>query len=107
MDVSTKAIRNWEGGSNYPSEVHLQKLIRLYLDHHAFAPGYERDEAYALWELLQESTPRRISSFAEQWFASVLTQWQAQSTGQEPHPQKSQSPMQPGSLQEHPPAPLQ
>src|SRR2546421_4846759 len=38
MDVTTKAIRNWEGGSNYPSDVNLQKLITLYLGQHAFAP---------------------------------------------------------------------
>src|SRR5260370_9563345 len=106
MDVTTKALRNWEGGSNYPSDVNLQKLITLYLGQHAFAPGYERDEAHALWEQLHESTHRRISSFDEQWFATVLTQWQAKRTSPEPHPQGSQPPAQPGSLEQQPAVPL-
>ncbi len=90
MEVTAKALRNWEGGSNYPSNVHLQKLIELYLGQHAFAPGHEREEAHALWEQLHESTPRRISSFDEQWFASLLTTWQAKRTSQESHPQARQ-----------------
>src|SRR5260370_41986357 len=73
-----KAIRNWEGGSNYPSEANLRKLLELYLDQAAFAADQEQDEARALWQQWQESTHRRINSFDELWFATLLKQWQAQ-----------------------------
>src|SRR5437868_9990620 len=75
--VTEKAIRNWEGGSNYPSEANLRKLIELYLDQDAFAAGQEQDEARTLWEQWQESTHHHISGFDELWFASVLKQWRA------------------------------
>src|SRR5437773_3885586 len=72
MGVGEKSIRNWEGGSHYPSEVNLQKLIELYFDQNVFAPGHEQDEARALWEQLRESSHRRIGIFDEQWFAALL-----------------------------------
>ena len=67
VGVTERAIGNWEGGSNYPTESNLQKLIELYLDKNAFEPGHEQDEARALWNQLHESVPRRVSSFDEQW----------------------------------------
>src|SRR5207248_2592541 len=77
MDVTAKAIGNWEGGSNYPTERNLRKLIELYLDNNVFAPGQERDEVRELWEQLREGIPRRIGLFDERWFAALLTQRQA------------------------------
>src|SRR5205807_5511194 len=74
VGVTEKAIRNWEGGSNYPSEANLRKLLELYLDQDAFAPGQELDEARTFWQQSHEST-HRISSFDELWFAGVLKQW--------------------------------
>ncbi len=62
LRISEKAIRNWEGGSNYPSEVNLRKLIELYLQKNVFAPGHEQDEACLLWEQLHERTPHLMSS---------------------------------------------
>src|SRR5260370_29820851 len=76
VEVTEKAIRNWEGGSNYPSEANLRKLLELYLDQDAFAAGQEQDEACTLWEQLHEST-HRISGFDELWFATLLKQWRA------------------------------
>src|SRR5260370_26387111 len=52
VGVAGKSIRNWEGGSYYPSEAHMQKLIELYLDKDVFEPGREREEAQALWKQL-------------------------------------------------------
>src|SRR5947208_3417679 len=76
VGVTEKAIRNWEGGSNYPSEANLRKLLELYLDQDAFAPSQELDEARTLWDQLRAST-HRISSFDELWFATLLKQWRA------------------------------
>ncbi len=77
VGAAEKSVRNWEGGSNYPSELNLRKLIELYLDKHVFAPGLEQDEAHTLWEQLRNSSPRRIGLFDEQWFATLSQQWQA------------------------------
>src|SRR5436190_9203358 len=74
IGVANKSIRNWEGGSNYPTEAHLQELIELYFDQDVFEPGHEREEALALWEQFQKSTPRPSSLFDEQWFAALLQQ---------------------------------
>src|SRR2546421_1200973 len=79
VGVTEKAIRNWEGGSNYPSEANLRKLIELYLQKNVFAPGHEQDEACLLWEQLHERTPHRIGLFDEPWFAALLQEWQASS----------------------------
>src|SRR5258708_15030664 len=86
IGVTGKSIRNWEGGSNYPKEFHLRKLIGLYLDHNVFAPGQEREEACLLWELTREHNPNRIGSFDERWFLALFTQWQTQNASQKPPP---------------------
>ncbi len=74
MGVSEKAIRNWEGGAGYPTEVHLQKLIETLLFSGAFTPQHERGEAQALWEQAYESIARPKVPFDEQWFATLLKQ---------------------------------
>lgn len=74
VGVAGKSIRNWEGGSNYPTELNLQKLLELYLDKKAFEPGHEREEARTLWEQFQESTHHSSSFFDEQWFETALQQ---------------------------------
>ena len=75
IGVSEKAIRNWEGGCHYPSERNLRKLIELYLGKNVFASEHEQKEARLLWDQLRESTSRHISSFDEQWFATLLQEW--------------------------------
>src|SRR2546429_8454920 len=79
--LADKSIRNWEGGSNYPTEAHLQNLIALYLEGDVFEPGREREEARTLWEQLQKSAPRPGSIFNEPWFAALLTHAQGRRTG--------------------------
>src|SRR5260370_29461168 len=74
VEVTEKAIRNWEGGSNYPSEANLRKLLELYLDQDAFAAGQQQDDGRTLWQQSHERT-HLISSFDKLWFAGVLTQW--------------------------------
>jgi transcriptional regulator with XRE-family HTH domain len=48
VGVTEKAIRNWEGGSNYPREANLRKLIELCLDQLASS---SQDGAVKMWEL--------------------------------------------------------
>src|SRR5438034_11827864 len=66
IGVTEKTVGNWEGGSNYPAEANLRKLIELYLCQNVFTPGREQDEAGALWEQLGENTPLHIGSLDEQ-----------------------------------------
>src|SRR5437773_3554823 len=82
IGVTEKSIRNWEGGSNYPTELNLRKLIEVYLNNDGFTPGQERDEARLFWEPLHEHSPYRVGSFDERWFAALFTQWQALSITQ-------------------------
>jgi transcriptional regulator with XRE-family HTH domain len=74
MGVSEKAIRNWEGGTSYPSVFNLKKLIETLLFSSAFKPGYERDEARTFWEQASESASRSKAPFDEHWFATLLKQ---------------------------------
>src|SRR2546421_5723073 len=84
IGISEKALRNWEGGSHYPSDAHLRKLITVYLHKHVFVSGSEHDEARLLWNQVHERTPHRIGSFDEPWFATLFQEWQAHSTSQAP-----------------------
>src|SRR5260370_35988979 len=70
IGVTEKTVGNWEGGSNYPAEANLRKLIELYLGKNVFTPGCEQDEARALWEQLRESTPDHRISFDEHGVAA-------------------------------------
>lgn len=72
LGVGEKSIRNWEGGSCYPSEVHLRQLIEIYLGKHAFTAGHEQEEVQTLWNHLGERTFHHTSSFDEQWFETLL-----------------------------------
>src|SRR5260370_21585123 len=100
MDVTAKAIGNWEGGTNYATELNLRKLIELYLDNDVFAPGQEREEARLFWELLHERNPYRIGSFDERWCATLFTEWQAQNASQTQQPFEHQPYAQPWSSEQ-------
>ncbi len=101
IGLSEKAIRNWEGGSNYPKELNLRKLIEMYLGKNVFASGREQEEARLLWEQLHERTPHHIGPFDEPWFAALLTQWQADRMSQESHPEGSHPRAQLSFLEQH------
>lgn len=80
IGVSAKAIRNWEGGSNYPADAHLRKLIELYLHAHAFPSGQEQEQAHTLWDQCHGG---HISSFDELWFARLLAHWHTSESSRE------------------------
>src|SRR5438105_2358663 len=93
VGVTEKALRNWEGGSNYPGEANLRKLLELYLDKGAFASGQEQDEARGLWEQLRASSHRLTSSFDEMWFAALLKARRARRISLAPLQEGSQAPV--------------
>ncbi len=106
ISVTEKSIRNWEGGSIYPTELNLRKLIELYLDNNVFASGQEQDEARLFWDALHERNPYRVGSFDERWFASLFTQLQAHNASQTQQQVGHQPYAQPGSSEQPSPAPL-
>jgi WD40 repeat protein/DNA-binding CsgD family transcriptional regulator/transcriptional regulator with XRE-family HTH domain len=72
VGVTEKAVRNWEAGTDSPSESHLKKFIEICLDRGAFTPGQERAEATILWKQACQSASRRRASFDEMWFTGLL-----------------------------------
>jgi len=69
LGVSRRAVGEWEAGSNYPREHHLQHLIELCVRQHVFAHELEEEEIRALWE-----TAHQRVFLDEAWLAAVLTQ---------------------------------
>jgi transcriptional regulator with XRE-family HTH domain len=69
LGVSRRTVAEWEGGSNYPKEHHLQHFIAVCVQQHVFAPGREAEEIRALWK-----TAHQRVLLDERWLAAVLTQ---------------------------------
>ena len=67
LGVSRRAIGEWEAGSNYPREHHLQHLIALCVRQRVFAPEREEEEIRALWK-----TAHQRVFLDEAWLADVL-----------------------------------
>ena len=68
LGVSRRAIGEWEAGSTYPKEEHLQHLIELCVQQHVFAPGQEEEEIRALWNAAHQRV-----LLDEAWLAALLT----------------------------------
>src|SRR5437763_82104 len=73
LRVSRRAVAEWEGGSNYPKEQHLQHFIAVCVQQHVFAPGREEEEIRALWKMAHQRV-----LLDEAWLAAVLTEPSAQ-----------------------------
>src|SRR6476646_9959669 len=69
IGVHRRSVQNWETGLAYPKAELLQRLIAVFLRHHAFTPGNERVEAIALWEQAAHDGPHLLPAFDEGWFA--------------------------------------
>lgn len=76
VGVTEKTARNWERGTDFPSESNLKKLIETYLCRGVFTPGQEREEAKTLWERACQGASRRKAIFDETWFTVLLAQQQ-------------------------------
>lgn len=50
LGISEQAIQHWERGVHAPKPEHLERLLTICLQHHAFAPGREYLEAQQLWQ---------------------------------------------------------
>ena len=72
IGVHRRSVQNWETGLSYPKAEMLQRLIAVFLRHHAFVLGNERAEALALWEQAARDGPHPLPPFDEVWFARSL-----------------------------------
>lgn len=68
LGVSEQAVQKWEGGLSIPTAPHLKDFIALALQHQAFPPGHELEEARSLWK-----TARLKVLFDERWAQTLLT----------------------------------
>jgi WD40 repeat protein/transcriptional regulator with XRE-family HTH domain len=72
LGANRRSVQKWESGVSYPKAEMLQRLIALFLRHHAFTPGTEREEVLALWEQATQDGPHLFPLFDEVWFARTL-----------------------------------
>src|SRR5437763_3217982 len=49
LGISEQAIQHWERGIHSPKPEHLERLLALCLERHAFALGREHERAHQLW----------------------------------------------------------
>src|SRR5262245_30517358 len=72
MGVNRRSVQYWETGETYPKADTLQRLIAIFLSHHAFTEGQERMEAQALWSQAAQDGPHPLASFDDAWFERTL-----------------------------------
>src|SRR3954467_14158231 len=68
LDVSRRAVGEWEAGSSYPKAEHLKHLIELAVQQQAFPAGREAEEIRALWKAAHQKV-----LLDEHWLSSLLT----------------------------------
>lgn len=68
LGVSEQAVQKWEGGLSIPTAPHLKDFIALAIQHQAFTPGQELEEARTLWKVA-----RLKVLFDEHWIQTLLT----------------------------------
>ena len=68
LGISEQAIQHWERGVHAPKPEHLERLLALCLQRHAFAPGREYEEAQQLWRAAGQQ-----ASFDASWMRAQLT----------------------------------
>ena len=76
VGVSHRSVQGWEAGAAYPKEDNLQRLISIFLTRGALTVGQEYNEAFRLWQQVDQDAPRRIARFDEKWFATLLATYQ-------------------------------
>jgi WD40 repeat protein/transcriptional regulator with XRE-family HTH domain len=70
--IHRRSVQNWEAGVSFPKAETLQRLIGVLLDHRAFAPGSEAEEAQSLWKQAVQDGPHALHDFDMAWFALLL-----------------------------------
>jgi predicted ATPase/transcriptional regulator with XRE-family HTH domain len=67
LNVSSRAIGDWEAGESYPKIERLKQFIVLAFEHQAFHTGHESQEIRELWQAAQQKVP-----LDEKWLARLL-----------------------------------
>src|SRR6266567_1109093 len=67
LDVSRRAVAEWEGGLSYPKAERLKQLITLGVQQQAFASGREEQEIRALWKAAHQK-----ALLDEDWLRDLL-----------------------------------
>src|SRR6266702_2021018 len=67
LDVSRRAVAEWEGGLSYPKAERLKQLITLGVQQQAFAAGREEEQIRALWKAAHQKV-----LLDEQWLSTLL-----------------------------------
>jgi len=63
LNISTRAVAGWKGGSSYPKTQHLKAFIELAVQHQAFSIGHEAQEIRTFWkEALSHTADRACES---------------------------------------------
>ena len=68
LGISRRAVGEWEAGSNYPKEQHLQHVIELCVRASVFTPEREEEEIRALWK-----TAHQRLFLDEAWLQKLLS----------------------------------
>ena len=68
LGISRRSVGDWEAGSSYPKSHHLQHVIRLAMQQHAFPPGREAEEIRAFWKAAHQKV-----LIDESWLSALLT----------------------------------
>jgi transcriptional regulator with XRE-family HTH domain len=69
LEVSRRAVAEWEAGNSYPKVQHLKELIVLAVQQHAFPPGNEAQEIRILWKVARQKV-----LLDEHWLSTLLQQ---------------------------------
>jgi WD40 repeat protein/DNA-binding XRE family transcriptional regulator len=77
LDISRKAVGEWEAGLTYPKTEHLKAFITLAAQHHAFHAGREEEEIRAFWHVAHQKT-----LLDEGWLTGLLPHTEAHRTSQ-------------------------
>jgi transcriptional regulator with XRE-family HTH domain len=69
LNISRRAVGEWEAGKSYPKAEHLKELIALGVMQQAFPPGHEAEEILLLWKAAHQKM-----LLDERWLSTLLDQ---------------------------------
>ena len=75
LEVSRRAIGEWEAGNSYPKADHLKHFIELAVRQQAFRAGQEAQEIRRLWKEAHQKV-----LLDEPWLQALLTETSQQDT---------------------------
>src|SRR5207248_8953903 len=74
LDISRKAVGEWEAGLTYPKTEHLKAFITLAVEQQAFPAGHEEEEIRAFWHAAHQKV-----LLDEAWLGILLLHTEAPS----------------------------